>query len=75
MNMMCVTSSMLVPEVLRHTCGMCQRGLTHPSNLRTHMFIYTAEKPHRCDVCEKQFIRLSGPMKHMTAHGSDSPHN
>jgi len=54
---------------------MCQRGLTHPSNLRTYMFIYTGEKPYRCNVCEKQLTQLSCLKKHMIAHGSDSPHN
>ncbi|EJW73643.1 zinc finger protein, partial [Wuchereria bancrofti] len=58
-----------------HSCPVCKRNFTDPSNTKKHMMIHTGRKPYSCPTCKRNFTR-SGDMKiHMMTHNGEKPYS
>ena len=40
----------------RKQCSVCQRWLSTPETLASHMRTHTGEKPYKCNFCDETFV-------------------
>ncbi|KAG0308127.1 hypothetical protein BGZ99_001263 [Dissophora globulifera] len=57
-------------EGKNHECGACGKKFSRPSQLQTHLFMHSGEKPHQCSMCHKHFNVSSNLKRHIKTHFS-----
>lgn len=87
MNLVCTDCNVTFTDVFRlrkhqrshvrpkaHVCGICARGFTLKSELRTHKhLVHKGKKPFACTRCDKSFTQKQTLLKHrMVRHGEEN---
>ncbi|KAG0289293.1 hypothetical protein BGZ98_003909, partial [Dissophora globulifera] len=57
-------------ESKNHECGACGKKFSRPSQLQTHLFMHSGEKPYQCSMCQKHFNVSSNLKRHIKTHFS-----
>ncbi|KAI9234415.1 MAG: hypothetical protein BYD32DRAFT_348022, partial [Podila humilis] len=52
-------------ESKNHECKICGKRFSRPSQLQTHSFTHSGEKPHQCHMCYKHFNVASNLKRHI----------
>ncbi|XP_055301543.1 zinc finger protein Xfin-like [Sitodiplosis mosellana] len=52
----------------RHKCSLCDYVTDIKTNLKTHMFKHTGERPFPCSMCQKKFTTKQSLQFHMKTH-------
>jgi len=52
-------------------CPECGKKCANRTNLRSHMYLHTGERPHLCQHCGEGFIQRYSLEVHMTSHHLD----
>ncbi|KAF9113170.1 hypothetical protein BGX27_002075 [Mortierella sp. AM989] len=59
-----------VQESKNHRCEECGKLFSRPSQLTTHSFTHSGEKPHQCPMCQKHFNVASNLKRHIRTHNN-----
>ncbi|KAG0260951.1 hypothetical protein BG011_001457 [Mortierella polycephala] len=57
-------------ETKNHFCAECGKRFSRPSQLTTHSFTHSGEKPHQCPMCRRLFNVASNLKRHIRTHSS-----
>ncbi|XP_078448913.1 uncharacterized protein LOC144717311 isoform X1 [Lampetra planeri] len=57
-----------------HSCDVCNRSFTSPSELKIHQHEHVGEQLHHCRVCGRRFLKSSYLKIHSRAHTGEKPY-
>lgn len=61
-------------DVRSWECGVCLKIVSSKRNLRTHLLVHSAKKPHTCILCDKTFTRKAHMVRHSQIHTNERPY-
>lgn len=57
----------------RFKCNLCPYSTNIKSNIKTHSFVHSGERPYKCKVCDKGFTQSQSLKRHMLLHTGEKP--
>ena len=58
----------------QHQCSTCDYSTAVKSNMKTHVYKHTGEKPYKCDMCDYMTAHKSNLVNHLRTHTGNKPY-